>query len=250
MQRLAAEGGGHHERRLLTERAKLEDQVCWIEKAEAASHRLLEARQTITEGRQCLAKQRRQERAVEHELTSLRPWQRARRRALTATLTDLHERQERLSQQLAPIRARGPALDEAARQAAAQAPPSDTWPQIRRRHAELLRAFDVSLHTARERDVVRARVHAHEQRRAQNAAQHELTAIQRETIRRIDLAPDERDLEHLSRAEYATSRRAGTRQKTGPHAHGGIEQRGPSPAYQPPRHPIDNEPHRGHGLSR
>ncbi|MEU6718619.1 MobF family relaxase [Nonomuraea sp. NPDC046802] len=237
VQRLAAEGGGHHERRLLTERANLEDQTCRIETAEAASHRLQQARQTVTEGRQRLAELRRQGRTVERELTSLRPWQRARRRDLTATLTELHERQERLTQQLAPIREQGPALDEVARQAAAQAPPSGTWPQVRRRHAELLRTFDVSLRAARQRDIARARVHAHEQRRAQGAAQRELTAIQR-------------GLEQLGQAEYATSRPADTRQKPGPHAHGGIEQRGPSQAYQPPRHPISNDPRRGHGLSR
>lgn len=245
MERLAAEGGGRHERRLLAERANLEDQTCRIETAEAASHRLQEARQTVTEGRRRLAELRRQERTVEHGLTSLRPWQRARRRDLTATLTDLHEGQERLNQQLAPIHAQASALDEAARQSAAQAPHSDTWPQVRRRHAELLRTFDVSLRAARERDVARARVHVHEQRRAQAAAQHELIAIQREIVG-IDLAPDQRDLEQLG-----TSRHADARQETGPHDHGGgIEQRGPSQAYQPPRRPNGNEPRRGQGLSR
>ncbi|MBT2234431.1 MobF family relaxase [Nonomuraea sp. NEAU-A123] len=250
IQRLVTEGGGHRERRLLTERANLEEQAHQIETAETAALRLQQARQAVNESRQRLAKLRRQERTIERELASLRPWQRAHRRDLTATFTDLHRQQDRLTQQLTPILAQGPALEDAARQTAAQAPPPYAWPQVRQRHAELKRTFDSALRAARERDVALAQMRAHEHRKAHAAAQQELTAIQSEIMRRIDLPPDQRDLEQLIRAEHVTSWRADARQKTGQYTHRGIDQHDPSQAYQPPHHRSGTEPHRGEGLSR
>ncbi|MFC7591648.1 MobF family relaxase [Nonomuraea antimicrobica] len=250
MHRLATEGGGHHEHRLLTEHATLQEEIHRIETAEAAAHHLQQARQTIAEGRQRLTQLHRQQRTIERELGSLRPWHRARRRDLTATLTDLHERQNHLTQQLAPIQAQAPALDETARQTAAQAPPPATWPQIRRRHTELTSTFDTALRAARERDVGLARTRAHEHRRAQAAAQRELTAIQRETVRRMDLPPDQRNLEQPIRTEQATAPSANTSQKTGRQTPGSVERRGPSQEYQPPHPRSSSEPHRGQGLSR
>ncbi|GAA2301927.1 hypothetical protein GCM10010149_59030 [Nonomuraea roseoviolacea subsp. roseoviolacea] len=250
VQRLTAEGGGHHERRLMAERATLDEQMRRIETAEAAAHRLQQNRQAAAEVRQRLAELRGQERAIERERAGLRPWQRARRRDLTVTLTELHHRQDHLTQRLAGILVGAPVLEEAARQAAAQVPPAGAWSQVRQRHAELVRSFDTALRVARERDIALARLLAHEPRRVEAAARHELIAIQRETARRGDLTPDQRDLEQLIRAEYAASRRADARQKANQRTHGGTEQRGPSQAYQPPIRRFSSEPHRGHDLSR
>ncbi|MFD1547108.1 MobF family relaxase [Nonomuraea guangzhouensis] len=247
--RLAAEGGGRLERHLLTERATLEEQTRRIETAEAAAHRLQQTRQTLNEGRRDLTQLRRQERVIERELASLRPWQRARHRDLTATLTDLHERQDQLTQRLVPIHAEAPALDEVARQTSAQAPPPATWPQVRRRHAELMRTFDTALRTAREGDVALARIRAHEHRQAQVAAQQELTAIQREMCR-TDLTPDQRNLERAAQAEQAAAWRADARQKAGRPNPGCTDQRGPSQAYQPPTDHTGGKLDRGRGFSR
>ncbi|MFI6705376.1 MobF family relaxase [Nonomuraea sp. NPDC050478] len=249
MQRLTVEGGGRHERRLLTERADLEEQNLRIETAETAAHRLRQARQTAAGGRQRLARLRGRERAIERELADLRPWHRARRRTLTTALTDLHEQQDRLTQQLGPILAQAAELEEHARQAAAQAPPRGAWPQVRSRHSELTRTFDTALRTARERDVGVVRMLAAEHRRKLAAAQRELTACQGEAVLRMDLTPDQRNLEQLFRAGYA-ARRADARQKTGQRMHGGVEQHGPSQGYQPPGHRSGSEPRHGQGLRR
>ncbi|MGW4791807.1 MobF family relaxase [Nonomuraea sp. NPDC004297] len=250
MRHLATEGGGPHEQRLLTECATLEEQTRLIEAAEAAAHRLQQARQMVTDLRRRLTELRRQKHATERELTMLRPWRRARRRDLTATLTDLRERQNRLAQELEPWLAQGPALDGAARQSAAQAPPPAARPQIRRRHTDLTLALDSALNTARGRDVALARLHAHKHRRAQAAAQHELTAIQRESVRRIDLTPDQRNLEQLIRAEYVASGRADTHQEAGHQTRIGIERRAPSREYLLPHDRPRGEADRGRGLSR
>jgi hypothetical protein len=108
-----------------------------------------------------------------------------------------------------------------------------------------VRSFDTALRAARERDIAFVRMRVHEQRRVQAALQHELTAIQREILRRSDPTPDQRDLEQPIRAEHATSRRVDNRQPTG-----GTGQRGPSQPYQPPRYPPSSELRRGFGLSR
>ncbi|MET8381702.1 MobF family relaxase [Streptosporangium canum] len=243
-QRLAAEGGGPQERCLLAERADIEEQTSRIEMAEAAALQLQKARQAVTKGRLRLTELRRQEHAVKDELASLRPWQRGRRRDLTAELIDLHESEERVTQRLAPIRAHGPVLEESARQTAAQAPPVGTWPHLRRRHAELSHSFDISLQAARDSDVDIVKRCAQGLRQAHKAAQRELTTIQREIMRRADLSPDQRDLERAVRAEQATAKRPDAQP---PHSR--INQRGPSQAYRPPTDRIRSGLRRGSGFS-
>ncbi|MGR6913629.1 MobF family relaxase [[Actinomadura] parvosata] len=248
--RLAAEGGGRYESRLISQRDTLEKQVRQIETAETAALRLQQARQAVTEAHQRLTELRRRQSAAERELDSLRPWHRTRRRDLTATLVDLHAAHERITQELTSLRAQGPALDEAARQTAAQAPPAGTWLQVRRRHAELTRTLDTELHAARQRDVSLAKMRAREHRQAQAAAQRELTAIQNEIMRRIDLPPDQRDLEQLIRAEHTASPHTDIRERTDQRIPNGTDRRAPGQAYQPPRHHSSNEPTHGRGLSR
>ncbi|MEU8251987.1 MobF family relaxase [Nonomuraea sp. NPDC048916] len=244
-QRLAAEGDGPRESRLLAERANLEEQTGRIETAEAAELQLQQARQAVIEGRQRLTELRGQEHDLQEELDSLRPWQRGRRRDLTAALIDLNEREEGITQDLAPIRAQGPVLEESARQTAAQAPPIGTWPQVRHRHAELVDSFDVRLRAARDSDVATVKMRAQAHRQAHKAAQHELTTIQCEIMRRADLPPDQRDLERAARAEEATAQRADAQL---PHSR--IDQRGPSQAYQPPTDRTGSVLRRGPGFSR
>ncbi|MEV0633271.1 MobF family relaxase [Nonomuraea wenchangensis] len=245
MLRLAGDGGGHHERRLLNERTSLEEQMRRIGTAETAANQFRQARQNLSEGRQQLVHLRRQQRALERELASVRPWQRVRRRDLTTALTNLHERQARLLQQLERIHGQAPALEEAARRTAAQAPSPTAWPQIRVRHAELADTFDSALLDARERDVALAQMRAQELHRAQDAMQNELAAIQGEIVRRMHLPPDQRDFEQLVRAEYADTPRPAIERTPA-----AVKRRGPSPEYRPPRHRSGSESHRGPGLSR
>ncbi|MEV1005625.1 hypothetical protein, partial [Nonomuraea sp. NPDC050202] len=54
---------------------------------------------------------------------------------------------------LDPILEQGPALETAAEQAAAAAPPSTAWPLIRRLHTDLERDLDSAQRGARARDV-------------------------------------------------------------------------------------------------
>jgi hypothetical protein len=169
---------------------------------------------------------------------------------VAATLTDLREREAGISRQLALIRREGPDLNEAARRTAAQAPPVDAWSQIRRRHAELTRTLDAALRTAREHDVAHAQMCVHDHRQAQTAAQNELTEIQRETMRRIDLPPDQRDLEQSIRSAYATSRGSSAWQEEGASHPDHSGQFTHSQAYQPTRDQPSDRLDRGRGLGR
>ncbi|MEU0566810.1 hypothetical protein ABZ297_15660 [Nonomuraea sp. NPDC005983] len=173
---------------------------------------------------------------------------RARRRELDAELPALRERQAQLRERLAPVRESGRALEEAARQAAEQPPPEAVWPLIRRRHADLERDFDAAQRGVRGRDVTTAQQRAHTARQGQACAQHELTAVQQELVRRADLPPDRREVEQTARAEHAErgERERQAAAERGPErpAPGRASRRDRTQAYRPPP-----GPHRKQALS-
>ncbi|MEV2273835.1 AAA family ATPase [Nonomuraea africana] len=209
--RYARNGGGPTELALLAERDKLAANLRRVEAAERAERRLQQARQQILEGHAEASRlrQRESELAAEVEnLGSLLPSHRARRRELTEVeLPQVRERLEQLGERLAPIRAQGPALEQAARESVEQAPPRVVWSMIRRRHDDLVGDFAAAQRGARSVDVTNADSRAATARLTRDQAQEELAAGLSESERRADLPPDQRDIEQRVRSEEASRRR-------------------------------------------
>ncbi|MEV0201433.1 hypothetical protein AB0H81_34060, partial [Nonomuraea sp. NPDC050691] len=216
----ACEGGGPAERALLQAREQSAAQVRQIEAAAAAADRLQQARQAVQDGHARLEELRGRERHIQRELDQLRPWQRTRRRQLQDELEGLRQTQARVREHLAPVRAQGPALETEARAAAEQAPPATVWPLIRRRHADL------------------------EREDTQQRAQAELAALQRETLRRADLAPERSADEHAARTEHTERQRHAAQSPTRPAP---TARRQRSDAYRPPPSRGHDGPSRGFG---
>ncbi|MEU4700647.1 hypothetical protein [Nonomuraea dietziae] len=128
-------------------------------------------------------------------------------------LPEVRERLQRLRERLAPVRAQGPATEEAARESIAQAPRRVVWPMIRRRHDDLVGDFAAPQRGARSADVSRADSRAAAARLTREHARQELAAALDESERRADLPPDQRDLKHRVRREEGARLRA-EREKT------------------------------------
>jgi hypothetical protein len=246
------DGGGPTEQALRAKRAQLAAQVRQADTAEQAARRLQQARQTVVDGREQIRRLRQREADMQRELDTLgrvRPSHRARRRELEAALPHLREDQAAVRERLAPLLAEGPALETAAKQAAAAAPPSTTWPLIRRLHTDLERDLESAQRGARARDVDAAAHQAAQARDGHQKARAELAAVKDEHERRADLPPDRRDDERAARAEHAQRQREAAARDDGPArpTPGQQHERGRRGAYRPPPAPrID----RGPGLSR
>ncbi|MEV4162137.1 MobF family relaxase [Nonomuraea dietziae] len=211
-QRFARDGGGPAELALQAERDKLAAELRRIETAERAERRLQQARQQILEGRAEAERLRRRERELAAELEKLGSWRpshRARRRDLVEVeLPEVRERLQQLRERLAPIRAQGPAMEEAARESIAQAPRRVVWPMIRRRHDDLVGDYAAAQRGARSADVSGADSRAAAARLTREHARQELAAALDESERRADLPPDQRDIEHRVRSEEGARLRA------------------------------------------
>lgn len=245
----ARDGGGPAEKALQQTRARLAEQVRHIDAADAAARELQRARQSVIDGREQIRRLSRREADVQRELAglgSLRPSHRARRRELQADLPRVRAELAAVRERLEQVRRQGPALQEAAEYAAAQAPAANVWPLVRRRRHDLERDLDSALRGARTRDVDDAGQHATRARHDHNMASNELAAVQEEQQRRADLPPDRRDVERAARAEHAQrqARMDGTRPTPGQQRE---QERQRREAYRPPPgHGVD----RGPGLSR
>ncbi|MCP2365763.1 conjugative relaxase-like TrwC/TraI family protein [Nonomuraea thailandensis] len=250
--RYARDGGGPTERALQQRRAQLAEQVRQVNAAEQAAHRLQQARQTVIDGREQVRRLRQREADMQRELAglgSLRPSHRARRRELEAALPRIREDLAAVRERLAPVLEEGPALEAAAEQTAAAAPPSTAWPLVRRLHTDLERDLDSAQRGARARDVDAAAHQAAQARDGHQKARAELAAVRDERERRADLPPDQRDDERAARAEHAQRQREAADRGDGPTrpTPGRQRERERREAYRPPPAPrID----RGPGLSR
>ncbi|MGV9386190.1 MobF family relaxase [Nonomuraea sp. NPDC003707] len=211
--RFAREGEGRAERALLSKRQQLAEQARLVEAAAQAADQLRQGRQSIADTRQQLETLRQRELAITNELDDLRPWHRARRRELETALPEVRERQAHEHERVNQALEHGAELQEAARQAAEQAPPQVAWPLVRRRHADLERDFDSVQRGARSRDVTEAALRAQEARTAQAGLQQEQAAVREEKARRADLPPDRRDIEQAARLEHAERQRQATAER-------------------------------------
>ncbi|MFG3439965.1 hypothetical protein ACGF0J_22180 [Nonomuraea sp. NPDC047897] len=251
--RYTRDGGGPAEKALQQTRARLAEQVRQIDAAEAAGRELQHARQTVSDGRERIHQLRQREVDLQRELDSLgslRPSHRARRRQLQADLPRVRAELVAVRERLEPVRLQGPALQEAAERAAAQAPPGNVWPMVRRRHADLERDLDNALRGARAVDVDDASQRAGRARHNHDLAHAQLAAVQQEQQRRADLPPDRRDVERAARAEHAQRQRQARQDdptRPAPGRQREQERQRRNEAYRPPPgHGVD----RGPGLSR
>ncbi|MFI6498725.1 MobF family relaxase [Nonomuraea typhae] len=228
MRRYAAQGGGPTESALHTQRTALAEQANRITTAAAADQRLEQARQELLDNRRQTA----QIHAELGGLGELVPAHRARRRTLNTELTDLAEER-------AAIRQIGPGLEQAARNAIAQAPPRAAWMSILSKHDALERDWEAARHAARNNDVAAARNRAEGARRTRGQAAAELAAVKAEIERRAGLPPDTRALERAARAQHATAQRI-----AGQTAAASARDR--SQAYRPPDRDLRHSQGRGH----
>ncbi|MFI9846746.1 MobF family relaxase [Nonomuraea sp. NPDC051941] len=251
-QHYARDGGGLTERALQQMWARLTEQVRQIDAAEHAAHRLQQARQNVLDDREQLRQLREREADLQRELDGLgrlRPSHRARRRELDATLPRLREDLAAVREHLAPVLKEGPALERAAQQAAAAAPPRAAWPLVRRQHHDLERDLATVQRAARARDVDDATYRAGRARHTHEVAQQELAALRGERERRAVLPPDRRELERAARAEHARRQRAAAARTDDPTrpTPGLRREHERRQAYRPP---PDRGVDRGPGLSR
>ncbi|MGV9387335.1 hypothetical protein ACWDRB_67015 [Nonomuraea sp. NPDC003707] len=153
-------------------------------------------------------------------------------------------------ERLAPVLKEGPALERAAQQAAAAAPPRAAWPLVRRRHDDLERDLVTVQREVRARDVDDATYRA---RHAHQLARQELAALHAERQRRAGLPPDRRELERTARAEHARRQRAAAARADDPirPIPGRQREHERRQAYRPPPgRGVDRGVDRGPGLSR
>ncbi|MEZ7132682.1 MobF family relaxase [Nonomuraea sp. AD125B] len=250
--RYARDGGGPAERQLQQTRARLAEHVRQVDAAEHAARRLQQARQSVLDGREEIRRLRRREADLQRELDglgNLRPSHRARRRELDAILPRIREDLAAVHERLAPVLEEGPALEQAAQQAAAAAPPRTAWPLVRRQRNNLERDLETVQRAARARDVDDATHRASRARHEHQLLQAELAAFHDERERRADLPPDRRELERAARAEHAQRQREAAARPDGPTipAPGRQREQERRQAYwPPPSRGVD----RGPGLSR
>ncbi|MFI6503719.1 MobF family relaxase [Nonomuraea typhae] len=228
MRRYATDGGGPAEQALHTQRAALAEQANRITTAAAADQRLGQAKQDFLDNR----RQATQVRSELGRLGKLLPAHRARRRILNTEL-------DRLTEQRAALRRAGPGFEQAARQAATQAPPQATWTSILRKHDTLERDWESTRSAARTNDIAAARNRAERARHQHNQAAAELTTVHAEIERRADLPPDARALEHAVRTQHTTERARGRGRSARSNDHG--------QEYRPPSHDLGRSQGVGYG---
>ncbi|MEV3986744.1 hypothetical protein [Nonomuraea sp. NPDC049758] len=248
----ARDGGGPAEQAALLKRARLVEQARQVQAAEQAARRLQQARQDVADGREQIRRLVQRENRLQHELDGLghlRPSHRARRRELEIALPQLCEELAAARERVALLLQQSPALEAAAEQAAALAPPVTTWPLIWHHHLDLERDLEDVRRGARARDVDDAAQRAGRARQAHQAAQAELAAVHDERRRRTGLPPDRRDIECAARADHAQRQREASGYGDGPvrPAVGRQSERARQQPYRPP--PVRGVD-RGPGLSR
>ncbi|MEV6866669.1 MobF family relaxase [Streptosporangium subroseum] len=260
MRRLAEHGGGPGEHAVRARRAELAEQLARIqavETAESTAARLQEAKQALTNGRATTTTLRHRAQRIEARLGTLKSWwpgDRDERTRLHGELVQVRIRVEQADARNERLRRQGPALQDAAEQAAAaaaglQAPPRSAWPQIRAQHAHLNGDWEQMLRAARAVDADDADRAAAQARSRYILLRREFGAAMDESQRRDDLPPDQRQVEHDARAEHIQRHAAGITSSDRP-VPAPVMRRGP--AAEPYRPPVigHNGPSQGRGYGR
>ncbi|MFI7468860.1 hypothetical protein [Nonomuraea sp. NPDC049646] len=239
-------------RRLKQQQARLSQQARQVQAAEQAARWLQQARQDVAGGREQIRRLGQRESRLHRELDGLgrlRPSHRARRRELETALPRLREDLAAARERLALVLRQSLALEAAAEQTAALAPPVTAWPLVRRRHHDLERDWESARRGAWARDVDAAAQRADRARQVHQVAQAELVAVHDERRRRADLPPDRREIEHAARTENAQRQGEAAARSDSPDrpAPGRQSERvRPQPCRPAPSRGVD----RGPGLSR